>query len=203
MSAIAEAPPAGARERVLAAADQLFYERGIHTVGVNEIVRQAGVAKTSLYLHFASKDELVATYLKGRGDLYRDEWTRLLEDRTGDPPEEQLDAIFDVLAAFVAARNFRGCPFSNAAAELCEPDHPGRVAIDEYRRFVRDTLFATVAARAGVTETTALSEKLQLMYDASLAASLADGHGAPVERARETARLLLRVALDEDGSDVR
>ena len=186
--------PTSARDRVLAAADELFYERGIHTVGVNEIVQRAGVAKTSMYLHFASKDELVATYLQSRTDAYMAEWESLLEEREGDPPERQIEAIFDVLREFAAARGFRGCPFANAAAELWDPEHPGRAPIEQYRRYVRERLFFLVAERAGAMDPAGLAEKLQLLYDAALAASLADGNGEPVERARETAQLLLHAA---------
>ena len=117
----------GARQRVLSAADQLFYERGIHSVGVNEIVRSAGVAKTSMYLHFESKDELVA-HLQDRVDAYRIEWEQLLAREELGP---LLDAVFDVLHAFVGGEGFRGCPFVNAAAELTELGHPARAPIDE------------------------------------------------------------------------
>ncbi len=186
----------GARQRVLSAADQLFYERGIHSVGVNEIVRSAGVAKTSMYLHFESKDELVASYLQDRVDAYRIEWEQLLAREGLDGPA-LLDAVFDVLHAFAAGEGFRGCPFVNAAAELPELGHPARAPIDEYRFYVRDRLLREVAERAGAPDPAALAEKLQLLYDAALAGSVLDGSGAPIERARETGQLLLAVSAPE------
>ena len=192
---LAPAAPAGARQRVLAAADRLFYERGIHSVGVNEIVRCAGVAKTSMYLHFDSKDELVATYLQARVDGYRAQWEELLAREEMADPVALLDAVFDVLHAFVAGEGFRGCPFVNAAAELPELEHPARGPIDEYRVYVRDRLLFQVAERAGAPEPAALAEKLQLLYDAALAGSVLDVSGAPIERARETAQLLLAEAV--------
>jgi AcrR family transcriptional regulator len=194
-TAAAPAPqaPSGARDRVLAAADQLFYERGIHAVGVNEIVRRAGVAKTSMYLHFDSKDLLVASYLQGRVDAYRAEWEALLARTQGEPAPALLDAIFDVLTLFVAGEGFRGCPFVNAAAEICEPDHPARAPIDEYRLYVRDRLMREVAERAGAADPAGLAEKLQLLYDAALAGSVMAGNGIPLARARETGQILLAV----------
>jgi AcrR family transcriptional regulator len=193
MSTSAELAPAGARKRVLAAADRLFYERGIHGVGVNEIVRQAGVAKTSMYLHFESKDLLVASYLQARVDGYRAEWEALLARLEGEPAPALLDAIFDVLGAFVAGEGFRGCPFVNAAAEICEPGHPARAPIDEYRLYVRDRLMREVAERAGAADPARLAGKLQLLYDAALAGSVLAGEATPLDRARETGQLLLDV----------
>ena len=174
----------GARQRVLSAADQLFYERGIHSVGVNEIVRSAGVARPS------------TCYLQDRVDAYRIEWEQLLAHEELDGPG-LLDAVFDVLHAFVGGEGFRGCPFVNAAAELTELGHPARAPIDEYRFYVRDRLLLEVAERAGAPDPAALAEKLQLLYDAALAGSVLDGSGAPIERARETGQLLLAVSTPE------
>jgi AcrR family transcriptional regulator len=180
---------------VLEAADALFYERGLNAVGVAEIVQRAGVAKTSLYLHFASKDDLVAAYLAGRVALYENAWDELLAARAADEPEAVLDAIFDELVGFVLTEGYRGCPFQNAAAELSERDHPGHVPIAEYRRYVREDLFGSIARRAGIADPIQLAEQLQLLYDAALDGSFADSTPTPVERARETAHLVLREAL--------
>lgn len=131
------------------AADELFYERGINTVGVNELVGHAGVAKTSLYLHFASKDDLVAAYLAARVDRYVEEWRRIMDALAGEPPERQLDAVFEELAAYAGARAFSGCPFWKAVAELNDPDHAAWQSVLRYRDVLAQDVFGPIAARLG------------------------------------------------------
>ncbi len=190
--------PVGARSRLVDAADRLFYQRGLH-IGINEIVGTAGVAKTSLYLHFSSKDELIAAYLASRTANYVEQWKELLDssDRLG--PHQRLDAIFDKLRLFVESDGYRGCPYVNAAAELPDRGHPGYEPIIEYRRFVRDELFAGVARDAGVDDPGELCAQLQLIYDGSLAGAVVENTPEPVERARAIAHTILRAAEQAAG----
>jgi len=143
------------RERILDAADELFYARGLHAVGIDEIVARSGTAKTTLYAHFPSKDDLIASYLQRRSD----EWRLYLNEelaRRGGTPVERIDAVFAVLGEGCATPGFRGCPFINAAAEYPDPAHPGRVVADAHRLWVRD-LLAGLAAEGGVAEPDALA----------------------------------------------
>src|SRR3954464_4577654 len=106
-------PEGSARERLLAAANELFYEEGVHTVGIDRVIERAGVAKASLYSTFGSKEELVRAYLQGRADARRQ---RIADAIAGhDDPREQLLAIFDALGASIARPNYRGCAFINAS----------------------------------------------------------------------------------------
>ena len=104
--------------RLLAAADELFYEEGVHTVGIDRIIERAGVAKASLYNTFGSKDELVRAYLAARQDARQ---ARIL-DRIArfTTPRERLLGVFDALGELFAEPGFRGCAFMNASAE-CSP----------------------------------------------------------------------------------
>lgn len=188
--------PVGARDRLIDAADRLFYQRGLH-VGINEIVGAAGVAKTSLYLHFSSKDELVATYLSSRTATYVALWRQVLERTDGLEPHARLDAIFDALRLFVQTVGYRGCPFVNAAAELPDSRHPGYEGIVEYRRFVREELFASVASDAGVIDVAEFCAQLQVIYDGSLAGAVVENTAAPVDRARAIAHSVLRAATPQ------
>src|SRR5215472_4805256 len=104
-----------ARERLLAAADELFYAEGIHTVGIDRVIERAGVAKASLYSTFGSKDELVRAYLLGRHERRERRLTARLA--TYNSPREKLLGIFDYLSDFHQQPTFRGCPFINANAE--------------------------------------------------------------------------------------
>src|SRR5690242_9649748 len=105
-----------ARDRLLAAANELFYEEGVHTVGIDRIIERAGVAKASLYGTFGSKDELVRAYLEGRHARRQTRITEALATRYATPRERIL-GVFDVLGETVAEPGFHGCAFINASVE--------------------------------------------------------------------------------------
>ena len=118
------------RERILAAAYELFSTRGVRCVGVNELISRSGVAKASFYRHFASKDELVLAFLARRDQLWTVDKVVSEVRRRGTGPEVQLLAIFDVFADWFARADFEGCSFVNVLLEMGS-DHPlGRASID-------------------------------------------------------------------------
>ena len=104
-----------ARDRLLAAANELFYEEGVHTVGIDRVIERAGVAKASLYSAFGSKDELIRAYLIARHTARQERMTRMLARY--DSPRERLLGVFDVLGESFAEPGYRGCAFINASAE--------------------------------------------------------------------------------------
>src|SRR4051812_7181715 len=109
----AKAPTA--RQRLLDAADRLFYAEGVHTVGIDRLIEEAGVAKGSLFYNFSGKDDLVAAYLAGRDQRRR---ARIAQHQDGvDDPADRLLAIFDALHEAATAPGYNGCPFANANAE--------------------------------------------------------------------------------------
>lgn len=146
------APPAGsARERILAAAYELFSKRGIRAVGTDEVIERASVAKATLYRHFATKDELVLAVMQRRERL----WTHgLIEEQSrqrGDTPEEQLLAIFDVMHDWFQLRDgYEGCSFINVLLEL-GADHPVGQACVRHIDHVRD-IVRNRAVAAGLTD---------------------------------------------------
>src|ERR1700758_473782 len=94
-----------ARERLLAASDELFYRDGVHSTGIDSVIEKAGVAKGSLYYIFGGKDELVAAYLRGRHEAWRQ---GVEEAQAGiDDPADKILALFDALADYVALPEFR------------------------------------------------------------------------------------------------
>ena len=141
------------RERILAAAAALFYRHGIRAVGVEAIAEAARTNKMTLYRHFASKDELVAEYLRQSAKLADSCWARFAQAHPGDPAA-QLRAWLEEMAAHVASNDERGCPLVNAAVELPEKDHPARRVIEEHKIAQRTRLVALCGAagldRAGV-----------------------------------------------------
>src|SRR4051812_29759986 len=119
-----------ARRRVLDTASALFYTRGIHSVGVDRVIAEAGVAKATFYHHFPSKDDLVRAYL-----LEQDAAIRQAAALTDVPPEERVMAVFAAIGEISCGPGFRGCAFINAAAEYPDPDHPVRQVVTEHRRW--------------------------------------------------------------------
>src|ERR1700742_2141338 len=111
----ASADRPSARDRLLAADNELFYNEGVHTVGIDRIIEQAGVAKASLYNTYGSKDELVRAYLQLRFDARRDATMAALA--LVDSPREKLLAIFDLLETTCRRPGFHGCAFVNASVE--------------------------------------------------------------------------------------
>jgi AcrR family transcriptional regulator len=187
------------RERILDAADALFYAQGIHAVGIDEIVARSGTAKTTLYAHFPSKDDLIASYLQRRSE----EWRAYLSEelaRRGGTPVERIDAVFAVLAESCATPGFRGCPFINATAEYPDPAHPARVVADAHRLWVRD-LLAGLALEAGVADPDALAARLTLLYDAAMVGAQFDPGGLAPVSAREAASTLVDAAITAARAD--
>ena len=117
-------------------AGRLFYAEGIHAVGVDRVIAEAGVAKATLYAHFASKEDLVAVYLERQSAW----WVAAAEERAGTGGGRLARALapFDILAERAASPGYRGCPFINAAAEFPEPG-PVADQISRHRQRVRDT----------------------------------------------------------------
>jgi AcrR family transcriptional regulator len=191
--AVKEAPAArqSARDRLLAAANELFYNEGVHTVGIDRIIEQAGVAKASLYNTFGSKDELVRAYLETRQASVA---ARIMAavDRY-DTPRERLLAVFEGQGDLFAGPDYRGCAFARASAE----SHPGdqaEQAAGAYRRWVR-ALLTDLAAQAGVPEPDGLARQLHLLYDGSSQSARMDHDPAVAAAARDSAAVLLDAAL--------
>ena len=178
------------KERILATADRLFYLEGIRAIGVDTIAAEIGISKRTLYNHFPSKDALIAAYLE----------RRFVHARPSDkPPAEQILATFDSLERRFAAKDFRGCPFVNAVAELGPKDRALKkiaVAFKESRRM----WFRELLVELGVSEADALSTQLQLLIDGSIALDLVRDDPAMARAAKDAAKALLQNAGVEVGT---
>src|ERR1700677_3593081 len=180
-----------ARERLLAAANELFYNEGVHTVGIDRIIEQAGVAKASLYNTFGSKDELVRAYLETRHASVAEVVTQAVERY--DTPRERLLAVFEGQGDLFAQPGYRGCAFSRASAES-QPGDLVEQAAEDYRRWVR-ALLTELAAQTGVPEPGILARQLHLLYDGSGTSARMDHAPAAAGAARAAAAALLDAAL--------
>lgn len=179
------------RERLLAAADELFYREGINNVGIDRVLEHAGVAKASLYSTFGSKDELVKAYLEGRQATRRARIEgRLAREQT---PRGKLLAVFDALAETLAQPGFRGCAFIMANAERPGGDRSKPVS-DVYRQWIRELLHR-LAKEAGAASPAGLAQQLLLVYDGALISAQMDANAGAARTARTTAEALIDAAL--------
>jgi AcrR family transcriptional regulator len=169
------------QERILQTADRLFYLRGIRAVGVDTIAAEIGISKRTLYNHFPSKDELIAAYLRRRFSA---------APASDKPPAEQILATFDSLERRFARKDFRGCPFVNAVAELGAEDKAVKkiaIAFKESRRL----WFRDLLVRLGVADADGLATQLTLLVDGSIAQDLVRDDPSMARAAKEAARVLL------------
>ncbi|MFT4267684.1 MAG: TetR/AcrR family transcriptional regulator [Xenophilus sp.] len=169
--------PAG--ERVFDVAADLFYRQGIRAVGVEEIVKQAGVAKISLYRSFSSKDDLIVAYLEQRNAAF---WKQMDEDffaHQGDP-RAQLRAVMSYLASRTTQPGYRGCPFINYSSEFPDPSHPGHAVAQANKREWRQRM-THIAHALGAPHPEQLGDALLLLVEGAYAISQtlggADGPG--------------------------
>ncbi|WP_157556175.1 TetR/AcrR family transcriptional regulator [Nocardia acidivorans] len=124
-----------ARERLLETATRLFYAEGIHTVGIDRIIAEAGIAKATFYRHFKTKEDLVVAYLEREYDRQRG----VLESVPG-AGADGIVTIFEKLGELSRGPGFRGCPFLNAAVEFPNPEHAVRAVVRDYRDWFRELM---------------------------------------------------------------
>jgi AcrR family transcriptional regulator len=172
------------KERILQTADRLFYLEGIRAIGVDTIAAEIGISKRTLYNHFPSKDALINAYLE----------RRFVTTRPSDKsPVDQILGYFDALERRFSAKDFRGCPFVNAVAELGPKDRAVKkiaVAFKESRRqWFRDLL-----DELGVKDADSLATQLQLLVDGSITLDLVRDDPAMARAAKEAATALLQGA---------
>jgi AcrR family transcriptional regulator len=185
-----EAAEPSARERLLAAAGELFYREGVQTVGIDRIIAHAGVAKASLYNIFGSKEELVRAYLECRHAGTSERISRALTRfRT---PRERLLGVFDAQGEQFTDPAFNGCAFVMASAEA-PPGGAVEHAAGEYREWIR-TLFTTLAKEAGVADPDALARQFHLLYDGAGLSARMDHDPSAASTARAAAAALLDAA---------
>jgi AcrR family transcriptional regulator len=169
------------KERILETADRLFYSRGIRAVGVDTIAAEIGISKRTLYNHFPSKHELISAYLM----------RRFVKTGPSDkPPVEQILGTFDNLERRFASKDFRGCPFVNAVAELGSEDRAVKkiaVAFKESRRL----WFRDLLTQLHVPDPEGLATQLTLLVDGSIAQDLVRDDPAMARAGKTAAAVLL------------
>ena len=176
-------PVLSARERLLRAADKLFYEEGINSVGIDRVIEKAGVAKASLYSTFGSKEELVRAYLDRRQEIRQRKTAEVIARHT--EPRAKMLAIFEYLGELIALPSFRGCAFTRATSESLDSKSV-RTVCDDSRSWLR-SLFRDLAEDEGIGDTDGLATQLLLLYDGASATALMDSEPNAARVARDIA----------------
>ena len=200
--AVAPAAPAAssdARERILEAAYELFSRQGIRAVGIDSIIDRSGVARMTLYRHFASKDALVLAFLERREQRWTRDWLQAEVERRATEPGERLLAIFDVFDEWFQRPDFEGCSFVNVLLEISDPAHDlNRASADSLARI--RAFVESLASQAGVPDPDDFARQWHILMKGSIV-SAGEGDRQAARRAQELGRLLLAQALPAPAPD--
>jgi AcrR family transcriptional regulator len=173
------------RDKILATASDLFYKQGIRAVGVDLVVEQAGVAKTSLYRHFRTKDDLVVAFLQRMDHDFWHTWDTVTAQHADDARAE-LHAQLDWIGERAGQPDYRGCPQLNIAAEFPEVDHPARKLATAHKRELRRRL-KVIAERLHCAAPDALAGQLAVLINGAFVST-------PLYEPGEATMLLQRAA---------
>ncbi|MFN3232823.1 MAG: TetR/AcrR family transcriptional regulator [Alphaproteobacteria bacterium] len=181
--------PSSKRDHLVETALGLFYERGFHATGIDTILREAGVAKMTLYNHFKSKDELIVAALDLHDARFM-EWFGKRVDELADAPHDKLLVMFDVLEEWFASDAFNGCVFINAAAEYGNCNDPVHEAAARHKRLTFDYIVG-LAQQAGATDPRALAQQLLLLQEGAIVVAHVLDAPIAARQARRAAHTLI------------
>jgi AcrR family transcriptional regulator len=187
--AVAAVPVAGARQRILDSAYDLFSRRGVRAVGIDEVIKSASVAKATLYRHFASKDDLVLAFLQQREQLWTRNWVEAEARRRGETPEEQLLAIFDLFHEWFQKDDFEGCSFINVLLEMNDRETALGKASADHLTNIR-SIIRTLAEEAGLRNAEQFAHSWHILMKGSIVAA-GEGDREAARRAQAMGRLLI------------
>lgn len=183
-------PDAPAKLRILLTADELFYDEGIRSVGVDRLIATANVTKATFYKHYGSKDRVITAYVEFRHRQIAEEFALITS--AADTPADALNAVRDAVLASIAAPGFRGCPFINAAAEFSDPQHPVRFAVRDHREWYA-TVLEHLTRAAGHPLPGDAADQLVLARDGAMSGGYA---GDPIAASHALTRTFDRVLAE-------
>jgi AcrR family transcriptional regulator len=181
------------RDELIGKALKTFYMHGFHATGLELLVTETGISKTSMYKHFRSKEELILAALQLR-DLQFREWLFQRMAALGRTPREQLLAMFDALGEWCREPGFRGCFFVKAASEYQEADHPIHVQAAAHKAVLLEHLSA-LARAAGAKDAQGLARQLLILKEGAIVTAQVEGCREATSQARAAAAILLDRAL--------
>lgn len=183
------------RERLIDTAHRLFYCQGFHAVGLDQIIDEVGVTKTTFYNHFESKDDLVLAVLDWHDHWWRDTFTQKLREFGGDTPRRQLLAIFDAVNEVLADHEaFQGCIFVNVAVVFPRRQDPAHAAAVQHKNKMEDIL-RQLAGYAGADDPKALAQELSMLMEGAYVTQHITGNPQTADIGRRLAAMIVEKHL--------
>lgn len=179
------------KQKILATAEALIYQNGIHATGMDLLVKTSGVARKSIYRHFENKDQVAAEALSARDVRWLD-WFRH-ECEKADSGEARILHMFTVLKGWFESEDYRGCAFINTAGEVGNPDDPIRQIARHHKQKLLDYT-QELTAQLGIEQPTALARQLLVLMEGAITVSRVMGDYGAADNARDVAKLLLKQA---------
>jgi len=183
------------KEHLVDTAMKLFGRDGFNATGIDKILKEAGVARMTLYKHFRSKDELILAALRRRDELFRI-WFKSAIEKSGGTPAERLLASFDALEEWFEGRAFGGAPFTGcsfikAAAEFSARNHPAHQLASEHKRLLMEYL-RHLASAAGARDPDKLAWEVSLLHDGAVVAAQVSSDPKAAQGAKRIAKMLMK-----------
>lgn len=175
------------KNHLVRVAHELFNRYGYHAVGVDQIIAEAGVAKTTLYRHFRSKEDLIVAVLKMVDENTREGMREHADAASGDSP---LLATFDYLEQWLGSEDFYGCPFICAAKEFCDPGSPVHREATMHKRLML-AYFEELARREGLASPAQAAEEINLLHEGAISVAQMTGEPGAARAARKVAARML------------
>ena len=181
-----------ARDRILAKASELFYQEGVHNVGIDRIIAESGVAKMSLYNHFKSKDALIAACLEGQRNGWRVWFQEAIARHAEVSGQPSILAVFDALQEWFEQPDFRGCAFINSVVELVHPEHPAYQVSLEHQRAVSEYML-TLVNEANLPNPQELADQIMILMQGATVVAMMQGRSQAASQAKAAAAALIKV----------
>ncbi|QUY48520.1 TetR/AcrR family transcriptional regulator [Serratia plymuthica] len=182
------------REKILKTAEHLIYQNGIHAMGMDLLVKTSGVARKSIYRHFANKEDVASAALTERDERWM-QWFRTESDK-GETPQDRILNMFTVLKSWFESEGFRGCAFINTAGEVGDPEDPVRQIAKMHKQKLLDYVLE-LSVQLGVEHPAVLARQLLILLEGAITMSYVMGDWSAADNAREIAKLMLERGSSE------
>ena len=190
----------GTRERLIWIAMGLFYTHGFHEVGLDRILAEVGVTKTTFYNHFKSKDELIVAVLQTRDANEVENWRQQIEERAEGCPRRALSKVFEALGDWLEDEQFLGCLFINAAHAFPNPSDPVHQAAAAAKQHMC-RMIEDFARRAEATDPDTLAEQLLILVEGAITLRRVTGQLDAARIAQRTAEMVIDQSIPEAAQD--
>ncbi|SFN87848.1 transcriptional regulator, TetR family [Roseovarius lutimaris] len=180
------------RDELVRNALEVFYRDGFHATGMDKLVAETGISKTSMYKHFRTKDEMILAVLRLRDERFRNWFCRRVEE-IADTPRARLLAVFDALHEWITSPRFKGCMFIKAVSEFQDPKDPIHIQSATHKRMLLEYV-QTLATEARARDPAALARQLMLLKEGAIVTSVMLGNGSPAIEAKAAATVLIEAA---------